>query len=179
MGIFDKFTEMFINTQKQVEESNESSFIKPNGTIVTEIKTPDGLIVQEKSPNKSFIVRCYNSENEVYMDYIRKGHFEIGHCYADNLIIYEYDCAYNNQNQIMVKNEKQYFYNNDNQKIYEIQFQFPKNTRIEFKYDETGNILEKIDVKGAVKTYLDPLTDKPIKRVIDRGSGGLITEDID
>ena len=37
--------------------------------------------------------------------------------------------------------------------------------------------IEKIEERGTVKTWFDE-NDKPIKREIDRGSGGIITQDL-
>ena len=45
------------------------------------------------------------------------------------------------------------------------------------QYEESGKRIEKIVERGAVKTWYDE-NDKPIKREIDRGSGGIITEDL-
>ena len=45
------------------------------------------------------------------------------------------------------------------------------------QFDETGKRTEKIVERGTVKTYYDE-NDKPIKREIDRGSGGIITENL-
>ena len=46
-----------------------------------------------------------------------------------------------------------------------------------YKFDENGTLAEMYEQRGSVKTWFDK-DGKPIKREIDRGSGGIITEDL-
>ena len=54
---------------------------------------------------------------------------------------------------------------------------FPEEVFVITNFDESGEKIEKIEKRGSVTTWFDK-NDKPIKREIDRGSGGIITEDL-
>lgn len=179
MGIFDKYSQAFSNAAKKEPKGPEPKFVKPDGTKIYEFQNSDGnLVVQEILPKQMMIMRYYDSQGHVYLDYIRKGGNEIGHVYSpDNKVMYEYSAAYNSSNVVVVKNEKVYTYHDNDVKSKEIEFLFPKNISIEISYDEKGKQIEKFEQKGSVKTYFD-INDKPVKRVIDRGSGIIITEDL-
>ena len=53
----------------------------------------------------------------------------------------------------------------------------PGDIKTEIFFDTTGKKTKKIETRGAIKTLFDE-NDKPIKRQIDRGSGGIIEEDL-
>lgn len=178
MGIFDKYLEAFGLVQKEIEEDPMApKYIKPDGTKVIEQILPEGKVVYEINPDKTLISRVYNKSDDVYMDYIRKGNFEIGHHYDESgFKVYEFEAAYSG-GKIVKRNEKLYTYHENGQIASEFYFQTPEDVRIQIKYDDTGKKTEKIEQRGSVKTFFDA-NDKPVKREIDRGSGGIITEDL-
>lgn len=180
MSLFNKYMDTLGFVNKNIEEDpNAPKYIKPDGTRVYEQNFPEGTLVYEIKPDKTFISRAYNISGEMYMDYIRKGNFELGHYYDEcGLKVYEYDAAYDNNNNLVVKNEKVYAYYENNQIASEFYFKLPENIKIQTTFDETGKKTGKIEIKGSVKIYYDE-NNKPYKREIDRGSGGIITENIE
>ena len=92
-------------------------------------------------------------------------------------MVYKYDSVYDEHNVLAIKNEYDIEYYDDGKKKLEVLTKFPGEITVYMQYDESGKRIEKIEERGTVKTWFDE-NDKPIKREIDRGSGGIITQDL-
>lgn len=176
---FKNFMNILGLIQKQPEKDPmEPKYIKPDGTKVIEQKNDFGTVVYEICPNKTLISRTYTNEGVLFVDYIRRGKVELGHAYNENGDMhYKYESVYDNKNNLVEKIETEYNYHENGVMSREY---IKKSTSIihtEILYDEDGNRTEKIEHNGTVKTYFDN-NDKPYKRVIDRGAGGIISEDL-
>lgn len=154
------------------------TYIKPDGTKVIERQEELGHSVYEISPDGTVIMRGYNNHDIMICDYVRSRNLEIGHQY-DNTgkMFYEYNNLYDEHNELAKKIERNYTYHDNGKKSSETTNLSPSNIKTIIKYDINENRIEKTEQRGAVKTWFDT-NDKPIKREIDRGSGGIITEDL-
>ena len=154
------------------------TYIKSDGTKVIEQPNEFGLTVYEICPDKTLISRTYNKNDQLFVDYIRKNFLEIGHTYDEfGQVIYEFNSLYDEHYKLKQKKEIVFEYHDNGKKSREYIVNTSNEIKIEIFYDENGNKKEKIEHRGTVKTVYDA-DDKPVKREIDRGSGGIITEDL-
>ena len=165
---------------KNIQQSNVTpKYIKPDGTKVFEEDTPAGKIVYEAMPNGTLMSMTYDKNGVLIMDYARRVNYEIGHIYDElGKKVYEFNNYYDENNTFVRKNEIGYDYYDEGEMSRETIISTPGDVRIEISYDREGNQTEKVEIKGSVKTWFD-VNGKPIKRQIDRGSGGIITENLD
>lgn len=153
-------------------------YVKPDGTKVIEKEDEFGLTVYEICPDCTLISRTYDKQDRIFVDYIRKRNLEIGHRYDEfGQIIYEFNSLYDENNVLARKTEIEFEYHDNGTKSREFKKVSDSQIQTEIFYDELGNRTSKIEHRGAVKTYFDK-NDKPFKREIDRGSGGIVTEEI-
>ncbi len=153
-------------------------YIKPDGTKVIEQENDFGLTVYEMCPDCTLISRTYDKQNRLFVDYIRRRNLEIGHRYDEyGNIVYEFNSLYDEHNVLARKAEIEFEYYDNGVKSREYKIISDSQIQTECLYDEQGNRTAKIEYRGAVKTYFDE-NDKPFKREIDRGSGGIITEEL-
>ena len=170
----------FVNPFEKKENNDPMapSYIKPDGTKVIEKQEGLGLNVYEKCPDGALIFRSYDKQNRLVLDFARDRNFEIGNQYDDaGNVIYKYESVYDENNKLAIKKEYDIEYYDNNTKKSEIITVFPNEFTTYIHYDESGKRVEKIEERGTVNTFFDE-NDKPIKREIDRGSGGIITEDL-
>ncbi len=170
----------FVNPfeKHETKDPMAPSYIKPDGTEVIEKEDEFGKSVYEKCPDGALIFRSYTKKGKLFLDYARNLNLEIGHRYdEDGNMVYKFDSVYDEHNVLAMKNEFDYEYYDDGKKKLEVETSFPSNITTYMQFDETGKRTEKIVERGTVKTYYDE-NDKPIKREIDRGSGGIITENL-
>lgn len=170
----------FVNPfeKKENKDPMEPTYIKPDGTKVIEKQESFGLTVYEKCPDGALIFRSYNNKKQLVLDFARDKNFEIGHRYDDiGNVIYKYESVYDEHNKLAMKKEFDIEYHDNNAKKVEVITVFPDEITTYIQYDEQGKRIEKIEERGTVKTWFDE-NDKPIKREIDRGSGGIITQDL-
>ena len=171
---------LFINPfeQKMKLDPLEKKYTKPDGTEVIEKKELTGKIVYEKCPDGALLFRSFNNAGVLVLDFARDRNFEIGHRYdTTGKMVYKYDSVYDENNVLAQKNEYDFDYYDDGKKKLEVVSTFPTGTITYLQYDNNGKRIEKIVERGTVKTWFDE-NDKPIKRETDRGSGGIITEDL-
>jgi hypothetical protein len=153
-------------------------YIKPDGTKVIEQQNEFGLTVYEICPDCTLISRTYDKQDRLFIDYIRHRNLEIGHQYDEyGKAVYEFNCLYDEHNVLARKIEYLYEYYDNGVKSHEFQKTSDSQIQVEILYDESGKRTSKIEHRGTVKTYFDE-NDKPYKREIDRGSGGIITEEL-
>ncbi len=151
---------------------------KADGTKVTEQFYEYGKNVMEICPDGAVIMRFYNTHDDLIQDYIRHLNIEIGRIYdLSKLITSEFMNVYDEHNKLARRTEKTYEYFDTKTKSEESIHEFPEDVKTHIKYDIYGKRIEKYIQKAAVKTYYNE-DDKPFKREIDRGSGGIITENI-
>jgi hypothetical protein len=179
MEDFKKHIKPFGIIKKTVEKDPMTpKYIKPDGTKVIEQETPDGLVVYEILPNHTVICRSYNKSGTLFLDWIRRRSLEIGHIYDEcEQAIYEYDLVYDKNNTAIQKTEYGFKYHDNGVKAREFIIVTPSEIKTEILYNEKGERTSKIEYRGTVKTFFDK-DDKPFKREIDRGSGGIITENL-
>ncbi len=179
MENFRNFMQMLGLSKAEVkEDSMVPTYIKADGTKVIEQNHEYGKTVYEISPNGLFISRNYDFENTLRFDYARKANYEIAHNYDEyGKCTVEINSLYNEHNVCVRKTQMEYKYYDNGNKSNEIVIVNPGNSKTEINYDENGELTEKIIYQGSVKTYYDK-DGKPFKRVTDRGSGGIITENL-
>ena len=181
MGLFDKHTKPFDFIKKNVNNDPLApTRIKPDGTKVIEQNSQYGTIVYEIKPNGLVICMTYTKDNKLILDWARRVNLEVGHSYnEDKKIVYEFQSYYdeNDFKNLKRKTENFYEYHDNGVKSFEIELVTPGDVKTEIKYDEQGIQTEKIETRGTVKTFYDK-NNKPYKREIDRGSGGIITENL-
>ena len=154
------------------------SYIKPDGTKVIEQESSTGKVVYEMSPDCTLICRSYDKQGRLFLDYIRRRNLEIGHTFDEyGKKIYEFNSLYDEHNVLAKKTEIEFQYYDEGNVSVEIVVFKPGDIKTETHYDKQGKQTEKIEYRGTVKTWFDE-NNKPIKRQIDRGSGGIITEDL-
>ena len=153
-------------------------YIKEDGTKVIETYSELGKVVYEINPKGLLIMRSYLGEYKLIADYARKANLEIGHRYDNyNQVVYEFNSLYDEHNKLAKKIETDYEYYDNGVRSKEITYITPGEVKTELQYDENGKQTGKIEQRGSVKTYFDK-DNKPYKREIDKGSGGIITEDL-
>lgn len=166
--------------KKEVEaDPMAPKYIKPDGTEVIEQETDFGTVVYEiKRKDMLMISRNYDHQGNLLLDYARKKNIEIGHQYNElKQMVYEFTAYYDKGNILSEIKEISYKYHDNGVKSSEFITNSKSEIKTEILYDETGKQTEKIEYRGSVKTFFDA-NDKPYKREIDRGSGGIITEDL-
>lgn len=180
MDNFKNYIKPFGFFKNQTEKDpNAPKYIKPDGTKVIEKESPlGGKAVYEICPDGVVICRTYNKSDKLILDYIRKFNFEIGHLYDEyHKVIYEFNALYDENNKLAKNKEVGYEYYDDGVKSKETIILTPGDIKTDLLYDTKGNYNGKIEYRGSVTTWFDK-NDKPIKREIDRGSGGIITENL-
>ena len=181
MGLFSKHTKPFDFIKKKVDEDPFApTRVKPDGTKVIEQNSEYGSIVYEIKTNGTVICMIYNKDDKIVFDWARRVNFEIGHAYDDfGKIAYEFNSYYYEDDfkKLKRKTENLYEYHDNGEKSLETILVTPGDIKTEIKYDEQGKQVEKTELRGSVKTFFDA-DNKPFKREIDRGSGGIITENL-
>jgi len=180
MKDFKKYIEPFGLLKRQKEKDpNAPKYIKPDGTKVIEKDSPlGGKSIYEIAPDGVVICRTYNKSDKLILDYIRRLNLEIGHMYDEfQKVIYEFNAVYDENNKLALNKEIGYEYYDNGVKSKETIITTPGNVKTELHYDEQGQYVEKLEYRGSVTTWYDK-NDKPYKREIDRGSGGIIKEDL-
>ncbi len=153
-------------------------YVKPDGTKVIEQESPLGRVIYEISPDCTVICMTYDKSDRLILDWIRRRNLEIGHTYDEfGKMITEFNSLYDEHNVLAKKTEISYEYYDEGGKSRELIVVLPGEIKTEVKYDKSGKQIEKIEYRGSVKTWFDE-NNVPIKREIDRGSGGVITEDL-
>jgi len=161
------------------KDSMVPKYIKPDGTKVIEQPCELGLAVYEISPDCTVICRTYDNSNKLILDYIRRTNLEIGHRYNEfGQKVYEFNNLYDEHNILAKKTEIEYEYYDEGQVSKETIVIIPGEIKTEIMYNKNGKQIEKIEYRGSVKTWFNE-NNKPIKREIDRGSGGIITENLE
>ena len=167
----------FLRKKTQKDEL-KPKYVKPDGTKVIEEESFFGKTIYEIKPNGLLISMTYDKNDKIVLDYARRTNLEIGHMYDEyGKMIYEFNSLYDEKNILAKKTEIEYDYYDEGGKSKETVLVTPGDITTEITYDKSGKQIEKIEVRGSVKTWFDE-TDKPIKREIDRGSGGIIKEDL-
>lgn len=129
-------------------------------------------------PNGTVIARFYDIKEVLRQDYIRRFKVELVHHYDElGVMTDELMNVYDNDLKMVKQTEKVYEYYDNGQKSLEEILDSPDDIKTIIKYNEKGEQIEKTVQRGTMKTWYD-LNDKPIKREINRGSGGVITEDL-
>ena len=160
------------------KDSMAPKYIKLDGTKVIEQESEYGLTVYEVSPDHLLISRTYNKKGQLFLDYARRVNLEIGHQYDEfGQKIYEFESYYDEKNVFVWKRETKFEYFDNGVVSREFSEKSNSQIKVEKLYDENGNLKVKIEHRGAVKTFFDK-NNKPFKREIDRGSGGIITEEL-
>lgn len=170
----------FVNPfdKKKNKNSVQPTYIKKDGTKVIEQKTDFGFTVFELSPDCTLISRFYDNNNKLISDIAKNVLMEIGHQYdEDGRTISEFCNFYDKTGVLKQKTEKSFSYHDNGQTSSEIEIIFPGDIKTVINFDEDGKRIEKYIQRGTVKTWYD-INEKPFKREIDRGSGGIITEDL-
>lgn len=168
----------FIKKDVDKGQKNVPKYVKPDGTKVYEEQTPLGRTVYEVSPDCTVICMTYDKSDKLILDWIRRRNLEIGRTYDEyGKIVYEFNSLYEKDNTLAKKTEISYEYYDEGQKSKEIIIIMPSEIKTEINYDKEGKVTEKIEIRGSVKTYFNA-EGKPFKREIDRGSGGIITENL-
>ncbi len=174
------FKNFFVNPLEQENKKNLNapSYIKEDGTKVYEKDMPFGSFVYEICPDKAFLSRRYDKKGNLLSDYARSKNFEIGRIYDEmQRLVYKFDAVYDENNKLGLKNEYSYLYYDNGAKKTETLKVFPAEIVTVTNFDENGKFKEKYEERGSVKTWFDE-SGKPIKRQIDRGSGGIIEQDL-
>ena len=166
------------NAQKNETNGIIPTRIKPDGTKVIEEETPIGKTIYEIKPNGLLISMTYDKNDKLIIDYARRTNLEIGHMYDEyGKMVYEFNSLYDEHNVLAKKTEIEYEYYDEGQKSKETVLITPGDKITEISFDKDGKQTEKVETRGSVKTWFDE-NDKPIRREIDRGSGGIIKEDL-
>ena len=164
--------------QKNIQKIMQPSYIKNDGTKVYEKDEPYGHVVYEISPDKFYISRVYNNKEQLIFEYARHKNLETGRQYDEfDRVAYRLDIVYDENNKEAMRSEDSYTYHDNGNKKSETVKELPGNLSKVSNFDENGKLTEMYELRGSVKTWFDE-QGKPIKREIDRGSGGIITEDL-
>ena len=179
MEIFKNHIKPFGIIKKTIEKDPMTpKYIKPDGTKVIEQENEFGLTVYEVCPDCTLISRTYDKQDRLFVDYIRRRNLEIGHKYDEyGKKVYEFNSLYDEHNVLARKTEIEFEYHENGTISREFTQVSDSPIRTEILFDTDGNHTVKIEHRGAVKTYFDK-DNKPFKREIDRGSGGIITENL-
>lgn len=175
--MFENFFANPLNSNKKTPQMLPS-YIKEDGTKVYEKDDQVGHIVYEISPDNVYISRIYNHKGQLTNEYARHKNLEIGRQYDEaDRIVNQIDIVYDENNVQAMKKEYEYSYYDNGVKKTESVKEYPADIMKMYKFDENGTLTEMYEQRGSVKTWFDK-DGKPIKREIDRGSGGIITEDL-
>ena len=179
MENFKNFMNMFTGAKKEAKKAQKvPSYIKSDGTKVYEEVFEYGKKVFEIRPDGLVISRTYSPDDKLVFSYGRKANYEIGTSYDDDgKVTCEVTNLYNEHNVQVRNTQVEFEYHDNGEKSREFTTVLPSDEKTEILYDEGGKRTEKIVYKGSVKTWYDE-NDKPFKRQIDRGSGGIITENL-
>lgn len=170
----------FVNPfeKKSAMDAEVPSYVKPDGTKVFEKQEEFGKNVYEKCPDGALFFRSYDKKGRILLNFGRDKNYEVGERYDEyGNAIYKYESVYDEHNVLAIKKEYDIDYYDNGQKKAEVITTFPEEITTYITYDEQGKRIEKIVERGTMKTWFDE-NDKPIKREINRGSGGIITEDL-
>ena len=174
------FKKFFENPLKQKSKTLglQPSYIKDDGTKVYEKDESYGHVVNEVCPDGAFLSNIFSEKGRIISSYARQKNLEIGSFYDEfGKEVYKFESVYDEHKKLAIKKEYNYEYY-DNGKMKSETFKtFPEEVFVITNFDESGEKIEKIEKRGSVTTWFDK-NDKPIKREIDRGSGGIITEDL-
>lgn len=152
--------------------------IRSDGTKVTEMQESDGVTVTEIHKDGTVVVLNFDMKNTLRQDYSRRLNVEIVHHYDEtSLMTDESMNVYDENNKLKIKVEKIYQYHDNKNKKSEIIIDSSKDLKTHINFDENGIMKEKIVQQGTVKTWYNA-DGKPVKRELDRGSGGKIIEDL-
>lgn len=174
------FKNFFVNPMEQQNNAKQMlpSYVKEDGTKVYEKDDASGHIVCEVSPDKVYISRTYNHSGQLISEYARDRNLEIGRQYDEfDRIAYQIDIVYDENNVQAIKKEYSFTYYDSGIKKSESVTKYPEDITNVSMFDENGKVTESYEQRGSVKTWFDE-NGKPVKREIDRGSGGIITEDL-
>ncbi len=164
--------------KKQPTDPMAPKYVKPDGTKIIEQDCEIGKAVYQISPDATLVCHTYDHDNSLVLDYIRKLNIEIGRTYDEyGRITFEFESVYDEHNKLAKRTETQIFYHDNNNKSKEIIIKYPGEFKYEKHYDENGKFTESVEIRGAVKTWFDP-NGKPFKRETDKGSGGIVTENL-
>ncbi|MFI3300186.1 MAG: hypothetical protein R3Y28_02075 [Candidatus Gastranaerophilales bacterium] len=154
------------------------AYVTRDGVRVTEVENDFGKTVMELFPDGVLISRLYDKKNVVRQDYIRKRNLELVHRYDEgNVKIVEIMKLYDEHNNLARTVEKMFQYHDNGKKMSEVSTEIPSGIKTFIQYNESEVIIEKIVQRGSVKTFYNA-EDKPFRREIDRGTGGIVFEDI-
>ncbi len=156
----------------------KKTYVKADGTKVTEEENEFGTSVIEVCKDGTVIAHFYDKQEVLRQDYIRRLNVELVHHYDETaLMTDELMNVYDENNELAKQTEKVYEYYDNRVKSLEEILESPNEVKTTIKYNENGERIEKFVQRGTMKTWYD-INDVPIKREIDRGSGGIITEDL-
>ena len=178
--IISMFKNFFVNPleQQNTEKPLLPSYVKEDGTKVYEKDDPVGHIVYEISPDKVYISRIYNHSGQLISEYARDRNLEIGRQYDEyDRIAFQVNIVYDENNVQAMRKEYTYTYYDSGVKKSESVTKFPEDITNVSMFDEDGKLTASYEQRGSVKIWFDE-NGKPVKREIDRGSGGIITEDL-
>lgn len=176
------FGNLFSNPLKKSEEIKKEMkpiYVKKDGTKVYETKNEFGTMVWQMNSDGVFIMHGYNDEEKIICDLVRKFNFEVGHEFNElEKVSHEFTNLYDEKNEKLIKKIDIYFNYHSNGKI-SSKIEINETTQVKtiINFNENEEQIEKIIERGTVKTYYDK-DDKPYKREIDKGSGGIITEEL-
>lgn len=179
MEKFKKYFEQF-NFFKKTPKKDPMTpkYIKPDGTKIIEQENEFGKVIYHISTDGTVVCLSYDKSGKLFLDWVRRTNLEIGRRYDEyNKVVYEFNSLYDEHNVLAKKTEMEYEYYDEGGKSKETIFVTPGDIRTEIMYDKQGNQTQKIEYKGSVTTWFDG-NDKPVKREINRGSGGIIKEDL-
>lgn len=166
------------STKNSNVDLNKKTYVKPDGTKVTEEKGNDSTSVIEVCPDGVVIARFYDKNDTLRQDYIRRLNVELVHHYDEyGIMTDELTNLYDEHNVLAKQIEKVYEYYDNGKKSLVEMLESPSDVKTTIKYNEKEEQIEKYIQRGTMTTWYD-INDKPIKRQIDRGSGGVITEDL-
>ena len=156
----------------------KKTYVKPDGTKVTEEKSEFGTSVIEVCPDCTVIGNFYDTRDVLRHDYIRRANIELVHHYDEFRVkTDELTNVYDKDNKMIRQIEKVYEYHDNGKISQEETLESPEEIKTTIRYNENGEQIEKFVQRGTMTTWYD-INEKPIKRQIDRGSGGIITEDL-
>lgn len=171
----------FLKGQLKTPESfavPEKTYVKEDGTKVTERQEEYGTSVTELCVDGTLIARFYDRNEVLRQDYIRKLNIELVHHFDEfGVMTDELTNVYDEHNILAKQTEKAYEYHDNGKKAVEEILESPSDIKTTIKYNINGEFTEKVVQRGTMKTWYD-INDKPFKREIDRGSGGIIKEDL-
>lgn len=168
----------FLKQQAQNVTPGPNVYVKADGTKVTEKDDEYGKSVIEVCTDGTVIGHFYDTKGVLRQDYIRKLNVELVHHFDElGIMTDELMNVYDENNKLAKQTEKAYEYYDNGIKSLEEILESPSDIKTTNKYNQKGERTEKIVQRGTVKTWYNA-DDKPVKREIDRGAGGIITENL-